>query len=219
MLPPIATFYLLAGATSAVSSAAAITSPAPTSTVISFAWAGNAAGNSFAPTTGISGSIIDVQSSLTTLVYTCHTTSWSRDWEAVEAYNNGSIGALCPVLSNDPQTVTYGANFLGQAVDRTYGQGYYGMLKTFDSEVVAHGVYGCPITAKPVPSGTPGAASATVDPTCTIEMTEFSEGLMPTDILPEMRCLQQDIVGDQSKIVHNQWVSPRISNCRIRSSR
>lgn len=197
MAPKIVTALLLASAVSAAS-----TTLNATSTIVSFPWAGREGAPSAVPTAGISGSILHIESARTTLVYTCPAAAQSQ-----EAYDDGTVGALCPAFTNTPQTVTYAADFLGWPVNFTYGHQYYPARTTFDVEKTAYGQFDCQITAAPVPSGSPGAAAASADPVCTYDMTSMPEGLTPADVMPDVRCWEEDIVGPASNVYFQQWVS------------
>ncbi|EKG19944.1 hypothetical protein MPH_02772 [Macrophomina phaseolina MS6] len=179
-----------------------------TSTIVSFPWAGREGAPDFVPTTGISGTILGVQSSRTTLVYTCPSAAQSQ-----EDYDNGAVGALCPVANNTPQTVTYAPDFLGVPFTVTYGHQYEPARTTFDEEKMAYGQFACQITAAPVPSGTAGAASAAADPICTWDITSMAEELTPADIMPDLRCFEEDIVGPASNVFYQQWNTASLSSC------
>lgn len=203
MAPKIVTALLLASAVSAAS-----TTPNATSTIVSFPWAGREGAPSAVPTAGISGSILHIESARTTLVYTCPAAAQSQ-----EAYDDGTVGALCPAFTNTPQTVTYAADFLGWPVNFTYGHQYYPARTTFDVEKTAYGQFDCQITAAPVPSGSPGAAAASADPVCTYDMTSMPEGLTPADVMPDVRCWEEDIVGPASNVYFQQWNTAAVNSC------
>lgn len=186
-----------AGATS--TAPAPTPTPTPTSTVISFAFPGGQEAPLVIPTAGVSGSIIDIQSSHTTLAFTCASAAPDP-----QAYWNGSgPGELCPLFTNTPVTIVYGTDYYGYAWNWTYGNDYYPARTTFDDyERVAKGTLGCAVTA--TQGQTPVAS---VDPTCTVDVTSIPAGLGPADVLPSVRCWWEDVAGPQKSLYYREWVS------------
>lgn len=184
----------------AASTAAPGPTPTPTSTVISFAFPGGQEAPLVIPTAGVSGSIIDIQSSHTTLAFTCASAAPDP-----QAYWNGSgPGELCPLFTNTPVTIVYGTDYYGYAWNWTYGNDYYPARTTFeDYERVAAGTLGCAVTA------TQGQQTpvASVDPMCSIDVTSIPAGLGPADVLPSVRCWWEDVAGPQKSLNYREWVS------------
>ncbi|KAF4543285.1 uncharacterized protein LTHEOB_7019 [Lasiodiplodia theobromae] len=192
----------------AASTAAPAPTPTPTSTVISFAFpGGQEAPPQVIPTAGVSGSIIDIQSSRTTLAFTC-----ASAVQEPEAYWNGSSpGELCPWFTNSPVTIVYGTDYYGYTFNWTYGHDYYPARTTFeDYERVAAGTLGCAVTATPAQQQTPVAS---VDPTCTVDVTSIPAGLEPADVMPSLRCWWEDVAGPQKSLYYREWNSAAFNSC------
>ncbi|KAB2577270.1 hypothetical protein DBV05_g4104 [Lasiodiplodia theobromae] len=144
MLSKIALPLLLAGIASA-----------QTSDVISFPFVGDGY-YTVVPTEGVSGSIVDVKDSRTTMVYEC-------DTYASNIYQYSTVGVLCPLGTNRPVSVTFGDNYWGQLTSVSTA----GISATYDQD--------CDVTATPASNG---GISAVESPVCTMSFGgEYAETL------------------------------------------
>lgn len=132
-----------------------ISAQSSTADVISFPFVGDGY-YTVVPTEGVSGSIVDVKDSRTTMVYEC-------DTYASNIYQYSTVGVLCPLSSNRPVSVTFGDNYWGQMTSVSTD----GISATYDQD--------CEVTATPASNG---GLSAVESPVCTLSFGgEYAETL------------------------------------------
>ncbi|EOD52525.1 hypothetical protein UCRNP2_674 [Neofusicoccum parvum UCRNP2] len=138
--------------------------------VISFAFPGDGY-YTIVPTAGVSGSILNIENSRTTMVYQC-----AKEAETLDDYSS-SIGVLCPMSTNLPQTVTFGDGFYGQSTKTD--------LETITVDLNLQ----CEVTATPASNG---AAVATASPTCTMDFGDTDDA---EDAVAVLECAGEDVIG------------------------
>ncbi|KAF2137087.1 uncharacterized protein K452DRAFT_302248 [Aplosporella prunicola CBS 121167] len=198
MFAHLTTVLAIAGAVSAASStsAAASSTTSFSSAVISFPFVDPFHEATYVPDSGISGRIIDVQSSRTTLVFSCQTTA-----KSVDDYFNNKVGALCADKDDD-----------SKEVEVIYGDGFFGMpiIQKLDNagKTTAHFDLGCAVTASPAKND--ASITAKSDPVCTYDLKgnknakEFQE---------QLECYQDNVAGPISAQMQSTLNTASVDAC------